>query len=606
MRFRAVLAMTGAVRQAAICGLGVCLGAAPIAVSEPSHAYGAYSEPVYGADFTAFTSANPDAPKGCTLNLSASGAFDTLNPWIVSGRFAGGVFELLYDGLLTNSPDEVSVGYTLIAESVEVSEDGQLAVFRIHPQARFHDDHPILADDVVFTAKTFGDHARPFWRLLLKDAEVTATGEREVTVRFPESADRTAALSFGLMPVLPEHYWQERDFASITMEPPLGSSAYRIEDVDPGRSITFERVRDYWAKDLPAQRGSYNFDRIRYDHYFDETTRFQALLKGDIDRMRVSEDQWQRADRSPAGQNGEIEVLRLDAWWPMGMNGFYFNLQDDRFEDVRVREALSLLVPFEWVNTRLLNGAYGRTESYFENATFAATSPPTQEERAAMRAFETQFPPDAFERVWTPGNLDLPDGVRPALRQALDLLAEAGWEIDPDTRSLQRVSDGQTLNFTVLASSDSQRKLFGAWQQQLERIGVEARMQVVDASAFEERVNSGDFDLAYRFYVPSERPGAEQVRMWGSARLNPASGGNRFGIDNPAIDHFLKQLMAAETEAERAFALRMLDRTLQWGYYVVPSYQDKQWRYAYRSGKLARPDRVPELGDGTKFWWCQQ
>lgn len=595
----------GLVFIASLAASGFVYGSGSQAETQIRHAYAPYSTPVHGPDFKHFRPANPEAPKACTLRLSADGAFNTLNPWITKGRFANGIYRWHYDSLLTLSPDEKQVGYTLIAESVEVSTDGREAVFRIRPQARFHDGEPILADDVVYTSEVFRETARPFWRVLLKDARVEALDDRTVRVRFPEGAERSAALHFGTVPVIPKHYWQDRDFGKTTMEPPLGSGPYRIAEVDPGRRIVFERVRDYWAKDLPVRVGAYNFDRIVHDHFFDRTTRLTSFLKGEGDRYRIDEREWIESQDKPAVRDGKVGILRLDAWWPMGMNGFFFNLRDGRFADVRVREALGKVMPFNWVNAHLLHKAQSRTQSYFENAAFAATSPPTQEERAQMAAFPGHFPAQAYEAAYRPHDANLPRGERESLTKALGLLREAGWRIDPDTGLQTRIRDGRVLDFAVLAASDRQEKLFGAWARQLERLGVRARLQVVDSAAYEARLADRDFEIAYRFYIPMERPGAEQIRLWGSAALNPEKNGNRFGIASLAVDHFLTRLRDAEGEAERHLALRLLDRSLQWGHYAVPSYQDRQWRFAYWRERLMPPETKPAQGDGRQFWWCR-
>lgn len=570
------------------------------------HAYAPYGKAVHGPDFEHFLAANPEAPKGCTLRLSARGAFDTLNPWTVEGRFASGVFDWLYDSLLVASPDSDQTAYGLIAGSLHVSDDGRTVTFRIRPDARFHDGTPIRASDVIFTADLFREHARYAWRMMLKNTVVTAEDDLTVRVHFPQGRDKLSVIGFGTMPVLPEHYWRNRDFSASSLEIPLGSGPYRITEVIPGRRIVFERVRDHWAQDLPVRVGMHNFNRVIYDHFFDDTARLTALMKGDVDRQQITEQQWIESTGKPAVRQGKVQLLTVPAWWPMGMNGFFFNLKDDRFSDRRVREALGMVVPFNWVNERLLHNAFTRTQSYFENAPFAATRPPTAEERAEMAAFRDQFPEAAFETAYEPHDANLPEGGRTQLLKAMNLLEEAGWTVDSKTGYLTRVHDGRPMDFTVLAFSESQEKLLGAWARQLEKLGVRARLQVVDSAAYEARMADQDFDLAYRFYIPSSRPGEDQIRQWGSAELNPARGGNRFGIDDPAIDHFLTLLQEAETEAERTFALRLLDRALQWGHYAVPSYQDKGFRYAYWTEKLSPPASLPAVGRGLEFWWCRQ
>ncbi|MBL4603935.1 MAG: ABC transporter substrate-binding protein [Emcibacteraceae bacterium] len=578
------------------------------AVDTPGkHAYAPYSTPKYPANFKHYQSANPDAPKAGTLRLSAKGTFDTLNPWIVNGRYASGVYDWLYDSLLSESPDEQQVGYALIAQSIEVSKDGREAIFHINPMARFHDGEPILSDDVIFSADVFRDKARPGWRILLKEAEVTEIDAHTVQVKFPKTANREAVYQFGVIPILPKHYWQERDFGKTTLDIPVGSGPYRIAEIKSGRQITFERVRDYWAQSLPVRVGIANFDRIIYNHFFDETTRLTAFMKGDIDLYKITEQQWGEASNKPTVQSGKIALLRVDAWWPMGMNGFFFNMRNDLFSDVHVRKALNMVVPFNWVNEHLMHGAYTRTRSYFENASFSAVFPPNSRERSEMSAFPNHFDELSLKTAFTPYDVNLSEGAREQLIAATNMLKQAGWEIDPKTGYQRHKTSGKLLEFTILAFSDSQEKLYGAWAQQLEKIGVRSKLQIVDSSAFEKRIKESDFDAAYRFYIPSPRPGQEQVRLWGSVKMNPEKeGGNTFGINSPAVDHFLKLLQVAKTDDDKAFALRLLDRALQNGHYAVPSYQDRQWRYAYWSERLVPASKPPEYGSGMEFLWCKE
>ena len=574
--------------------------------ASPRHAYVADGgAPRYGPDFAHLDSANPAAPRGCTLRRSLRRGFDSLNPWIVKGRSPISVHDWLYDGLLTGAPSEQMTGYALVAESVDAAPDRQSATFRLRREARFHDGRPITSADVVFTAGVFRAHARPFWRALLRHAEVTAPDAHTVRVVFGEPVDGLALLAFGTMPILPEHYWRARDFSATTLEPPLGSGPYRIVEVEAQRRLVWQRVDDYWADDLPIRRGAHNFARIVYDVYLDATTELIAFLKGDTDIYEITDlRRWAAAADQISASDGRIATVSYDAWWPMGMNGFFFNLRDDRFADIRVRRALAMLMPFEWVNRTMLMSGFERTASYFENSVYAASGPPDALEQSLMRRFPHVFPPRAYDTAFVPADADLPDGARRQLRAAIVLLKQAGWAPDPETTKLRRLRDGRRMDFTVLAFSDSQEALFGAWAAQLRRIGIDASLQVADPASYQARLAAGSFEVVYRFYIPAEIPGRDQVRLWGSGAIHP-DGGNRLGIDNPAIDHFLTELVAAPDRAARVRAARLLDRALQWGHYAVPGFQSRHRRYAYQSDKVAPLPPVPRRDSAVNFWWCR-
>ncbi len=593
--------------QSAWLTLALAAMAAPVSsTASPRHAYVADGgQPRYGPDAAHYAFANADAPRGCTLRMSLRRGFDSLNPWILKGRSPLSVYYWLYDSLLTESPSEPMTGYGLVAASIDAAEDRQSATFALRREARFHDGRPITSADVVFTAALFREHARPFWRALLRHAEVTAPDDRTVRIAFQEPVDGVALLAFGGMPILPEHHWRERDFAATTLDPPLGSGPYRIVEVEPQRRMVWQRVADYWADDLPTRRGAHNFERVAFEVYLDTTTELVAFLKGDTDIYEIADlRRWATAADQVSDSNGGIATVAYDAWWPMGMNGFFFNLRDDRFADVRVRQALSMLMPFEWVNRTMLMGGFKRTASYFENSVYAASEPPDAIERSVMRRFPQSFPPEAYDDAFAPADADLPDGARRQLRAAAALLKQAGWEADPATTKLRRLRDGRRMDFSALAFSDSQEVLFGAWAEQLRRLGIEARLRIADPASYQSRLADGDFEVVYRFYIPAQIPGREQLRLWGSADVHP-DGGNKLGIDNPAVDHFLTALVTAPDHAARVRAARLLDRALQWGHYAVPGFQSRHRRYAYRTDKVVPLPEAPGYGSATDFWWCR-
>ena len=559
--------------------------------------------PLYGEGFEHFPWVNPDAPKGCRLTESARGSFDSLNTWIVKGRSPTPIHGALYDGLLVASPDEDMVSYGLIANRIEVFDEGRRVVFHIDPRAVFHDGVPVKASDVVFSARTLGESGRPFYQLLLKQLEVRVLDERTVELRLPDGMEPTAILEFGEMPILPEHYWKTRNFGETTLEPFLGNGPYRFGQVEAGRRIILERVKDYWAKDLPVNKGRFNFDELAFEYFFDETGAFQAFLAGDIDKfVDMSAQRWETMYDTPAVRDGRIKRFTVEAWWPLGMNGFFFNLREERFADIRVRKALALLFDFEWPNENVFHGAYRRTRSYFQNSEFAADAPPSAEEKALMEPWRKELPEAAFETAWSPPATDGSGRDRENFRKALDLLAEAGWRYrDGKLRN----EAGEVFRFRILTNSQSQEAVLMPFFNNAKRAGMEAGLEVIDNAAYEARLRDRRFDIAYRFYIPPVIPGEEQLRMWGSDVTGQGEG-NLIGLESPMVDSFARKLAEARTLDDKRLYARLLDRSLQWGYYAIPSFYDPyaMGRVAYWD-RFAMPQTRPKSGIGEDSWWCK-
>ena len=563
-------------------------------------------DPLYGQGFEHFPWVNPNAPKGCRMTEAARGSFDSLNTWIVKGRSPTPIHGALYDGLLVASPDEDMVSYGLIANRVEVFEEGRRVVFHIDPRAIFHDGEPIEASDVIFSAKTLRESGRPFYQLMLRDLEVSALDDKTVELRIPEGMEPTVILEFGEMPVIPEHYWRDRDFGATTLEPFLGNGPYRFARVDAGRRLILERVDDYWAKDLPVNKGRFNFDELAFEYFFDETGAFQAFLAGDIDKfVDMNAQRWETMYDTPAVREGRIKRFTVEAWWPLGMNGFFFNLREDRFSDIRVRKALALLFDFEWPNENMFHGTYRRTRSYFQNSEFAADTPPTEQEKALMEPWRSELPPEAFEMAWSPPATDGSGRDRENFLQALDLFAEAGWQYrDGKLRN----EAGEVFRFRILTNSQSQEAVLMPFFNNAKRAGIDAGLEVIDNAAYEARLKERRFDIAYRFYIPPVVPGEEQLRMWGSGEADVSRQGedNLIGLENPMVDSFARKLADARTLDEKRLYARLLDRSLQWGFYAIPSFYDPyaMGRVAYWD-RFAMPEKRPKSGIGDESWWCK-
>jgi microcin C transport system substrate-binding protein len=559
--------------------------------------------PIYGEGFTHFPWVNAAAPKGGRMTEAVRGAFDSLNPWIVKGRSPTPIHGVLYDGLLTDSPDEDMVAYGLIANRVEVFDKGHRVVFHIDPRATFHDGHPVTAADVVFSARTFAEKARPFWRLILGRLDVRALDEHRVELTLPADMDATAILEFGTMPIIPEHYWASRDFGRSTLEPFLGGGPYKIGTVVPGRRVVLSRVDNYWARDLPVNKGRFNFDELAYEYFFDEVGAFQAFLAGNIDKFSdMNARRWATMYDTDAVRDGRIKRMLVDSWWPLGMNGFFFNLRDERFVDIRVRRALALLFDFDWPNENMFHGAYRRTSSYFQNSSFSAVAPPTPEEKEIMEKWRGQLPAEAFERAWTPPSSDGSGRDRENFRRALDLFAEAGWR--HENGELRHAKTGERFAFRILANSNSQEAVLTPFFNNASRAGIRAGLEVIDNAAYETRLRERRFDVVYRFYIPPVIPGEDQLRQWGSPAVQPDGKDNLSGLESAMVDDFATRLAAARSLQEKQLYARLLDRALQWGDYVIPSYYDP-----YSMGRIAwwdrfgMPETRPKAGVGIDSWW---
>lgn len=579
----------------------LCLAAT--AQAAPRHALTLYGEaPKYPANFTHFDYVNPEAPKGGTLRQAGFGSFDSLNPFINKGVAADDI-GLIYDTLTSNSLDEPFTVYGLLAEKIETAPNNQWVRFHLRPEARFHDGEPVTAEDVVFTFETLLAEGAPHFRAYYADVErVVAEGERKVRFDFKHAGNRELPLILGQLPVLPKHWWSEREFASGSLVPPLGSGPYRIEQVQAGRSIRYARVEDYWGKDLPVNRGFYNFDRVIFDYYRDNTVALQAFKAGHFDYwLETSAKNWATAYRIDAVKDGRIVKEEIANHNPTGMQGFIFNIRRPLLQDIRVREALAILFDFEWTNRQLFNGAYIRTRSYFDNSELASSGLPDGKELAILEPLRGSIPEEVFDKPF-----ELPvtrgDGIiREQQRRAYQLLTEAGWKIEND-RMLDAEGKPAKLEF-LLAQTEFERVLL-PYKRNLADLGIELEIRRVDVSQYFNRLRSRDYDMIVSGFGQSSSPGNEQRGYWHSISADNPGSRNFIGLKDPAIDSLVDQLIGADSREELVAHTRALDRVLLWGHYVVPNWHIKSWRVAYWS-HLAHPKTTPELDIGLMTWWHQ-
>ncbi len=569
----------------------------------PRHAIAMHGEPKYGADFTHFDYADPEAPKGGAVRLSAIGTYDTLNPYTLRGVAAAGL-GYLFEPLMTSSSDEAFTEYGLIALSLEVPEDRSWVIFTLRPEARFHDGHPITAEDVIWSFETLKSKGDPFYRAYYASvAKAEALGERRVKFTFEPGDNRELPLIMGQLPVLPKHYWDGRDFEKTTLEVPVGSGPYRIESFEAGRSITYARDPDYWGKDLAVMRGFNNFERIRFDYYRDSTVALEALKAGNFDfRQENNSKLWATAYDVPQVKSGQIALLTVPHEIPTGMQGFALNIRRPLFQDPKVRQALAYAFDFEWSNKNLFYGQYTRTDSYFSNSELAAHGLPEGEELAILEKYRDRIPGEVFTTAYTPPATDSSGNNRDNLRKAAQLLKEAGWSVK-DGRLVN--AEGTPFAFEILLSSPDFERIAQPFARNLERLGITARIRTVDPAQYQNRLDDYDYDMTVEVFGQSLSPGNEQRDFWGSVSADTPGGQNTIGIKDPVVDELINLVISAPSRESLVARTRALDRMLLWGHYVIPHWHIRSFRVAHWN-MFGRPEKFPKYGFAFDAWWVDQ
>jgi len=592
-------------RRIAVFAAIALMGALPAFAQEDGetyvgHAISMYGDLKYGPDFTHFDYVNPDAPKGGNVRLGALFSFDSLNPFILKGTPAAGISGI-FETLMVESEDEPFSEYGLVAESIEVPADRSWVIFNLRPEARWHDGEPITADDVVWTFETLMSEGHPYYRAYYANVvSAEKLDDHKVKFTFDQTGNRELPLIMGQLPILPKHYYETHTFNQTTMEPPLGSGPYRVKAVDPGRSITYELVEDYWGKDLPVNKGQYNFGTMRYDYYRDGSIAVEALKAHEYDfRVENSSLTWATAYTGPAVRDGLLILKEFPDHTPTGMQAFIFNLRRDKFADPRVREALGYAFDFEWSNQNLFYGQYARTKSYFSNSELAATELPSETELALLEPYRDQLPPEVFTEVYEPPVTDGSGNLRSNLHAAKQLLEEAGWTIQ---NGVLTSPDGKPMEIEILLVQPEFERIVQPFARNLERLGVKVSIRIVDASQYQNRMDSFDFDMAVASFGQSLSPGNEQRDFWGSASADINGSRNLIGIKNPAVDALVDDVIFAEDRQSLITATRALDRLLLWNYYVIPNWHSRTYRVAYWD-KFGRPELQPHYSLGFNTWW---
>jgi peptide/nickel transport system substrate-binding protein len=586
--------------------LGAALMPAASARAGSSVAIAMHGAPALPPDFTHFPYVNPDAPKGGKLTLGFEGTFDSLNPFnLKAGSTAQGINGNVYQPLMNRSLDEPFTLYGLVAQTIETNEDRTSVTFHLDPHARFSDGTPVTAEDIVFTFNLLKTKGRPQQRAAYAQVKgVDVPGPGAIHFDLTGSKDRELPLVLALMPVLSHKAVDPGAFDQTSLKSPIGTGPYRITSVKPGTRFVLTRDPDYWGKDLPSQRGLYNFDEIDIEYFRDTNALFEAFKAGLIDaRIETNPQRWASGYDFPAVREGRVRRESLPVGGPKGMEGFVFNLRRPLFRDIRLREALGLVFDFEWIDAKLFSGLYSRSKSFFDDSELSSVGHPADAaERALLAPYPGAVAPDAMAGTRVPFVTDGSGEDRSGAKKALALLAQAGYRLDDGVLK----KDGVPLAFEILLKDRNQERLALSYQAGLRRIGVDATIRLVDEVQYQRRRQKFDFDMMLGSWLASASPGNEQRSRWGSASAAQEASFNLAGVKNPAVDGLIDDMLAAKTNEDFFEAVRAYDRVLLSGFYIVPLFHAPDEWVASKI-TLAHPEASPHYGAPATAtfdsWW---
>jgi len=581
------------------------------------HGFALHGDLKYPTDFKHFDYVNPDAPKGGQLKLMGFGTFDSLNPYTLkgtspfntAGQFIYGFSELnetllIGTGSYSPSGDEPQSAYGLLAESLTYPNDVKWVEFKIRTNAYFHDGHKVDADDVVYSFRTLIEKGHPrFQQSLFGVASISAKSPSVVRVEFKETNQRANILRIGEMPVLPKHFWEFREFERSAQTKPLLSGPYEVDSFDIGNSLTLKRKSDFWGRELNAYQGRFNFDKIKVEYYRDQSIAFEAFKAGNFDLFYdYIAKNWASAYDFPALKKGQVLKEEINHHIPSTTQGFFFNSRLALFQDVKIRQALSLMFDFEWTNKALFNQAYARNQSYFPNSDFSARGLPTTEELVLLKPFKSSLPPALFNQPFTLPSTSGNGNIRKQTKQALTLLKEAGWKIIDG--KLTNTQNKQTFQFEILVQQAGIQRLVMPFIKNLERIGITATARLVDATQYKVRMDNFDFDMTTYSLSQGNAPSYEQRDYFHSSNVDIAGSQNYSGVSHPAIDSLVNAVISAKGRPELIDAMRALDRVLLWNHYTIPNWHINYHRLASWN-KFGRPKTQPIYKLGIENWWLR-
>ncbi|MFC5387639.1 extracellular solute-binding protein [Aquamicrobium segne] len=568
----------------------------------------------YGENFEHYDYVNPDAPKGGTLNSTVIGTFDSFNPYIVQGTPAAGLVQfgggLLYDTLMEQATDEGSVSHPLLAQAYQYPDDFSSATYRLDPRARWHDGQPVTVEDVIWSFEVLKANSPMYNRYYENVTEAVKLSQHEVKFQFDQKGNRELPKIMGDLVVLPKHWWEgedakgvKRDISRATLEPPLGSAAYRIKSFKPGAEIIWERVPDYWGAALPVKVGRENFDLRRYRYFLDNNAAWQAFTKGGFEDIHSENSgrRWMTAYDFPALHSGDVIRKEFISNARANMQGFVMNTRRPLFQDRRVREALSYAFDFDTVNRTQSFGLNTRITSYFMGGDFASHGLPQGKELEILENYRDSLPPELFTTEFALPRFDTRQAERKILRDAVALFKQAGWEIR--NGRMVNVESGQPFSFEILETRQDAEPTINPFIEMLRKIGVTATLRIVDTSQYINRVNDFDYDMITAVLPQSSSPGNEQRDYWSTRAANTPGSRNYSGIKDPVIDELVDRVIFADDREDLIAATRALDRVLLWSYYVVPQFTRPNVWLAYWN-KFGIPENQPAyLGADIDSWW---
>ncbi|AZO71946.1 extracellular solute-binding protein [Mesorhizobium sp. M1D.F.Ca.ET.043.01.1.1] len=568
----------------------------------------------YGENFQRYDYVNPDAPKGGTYNSVVTGTFDSFNPYIVQGSPAAGFAPfgggLLYDTLMDQAQDEGSVSHPLIAEAYKYPADYSSATYRLDPRAKWHDGQPITVDDVVWSFQVLKTNSPMYNRYFENVTEAVALSDREVEFHFNQKGNRELPKIIGDLVVLPKHWWEgtdasgkKRDVTKPTLEPPLGSAAYKIASFKPGSEIVWQRVPDYWGAKLPVKVGRENFDTQRFTYILDDNASRQAFTKGGLDDIKPenSSRRWATAYNFPAVGAGDVVKKEFKTTSPEPMQAFVLNQRRPLFQDRLVRAALTYPFDFETMNRTLFYNSNTRTHSYFGGTELASSGLPQGKELEILEKYRDKLPPELFTQEFKLPVYDSPQAERKYLKQAVDLFAKAGWVIKDG--KMVNAKTGALFKFEILGSNDTDQVIASPWIANLRKIGLDATLRIIDQTQYINRVNNFDYDAITSVLQQSESPGNEQRDFWSSKAADSPGSRNYSGIKNPVVDALVDRIIFATDRDDLVAATHALDRVLLWNYYAVPQYYRAVVWLAYWN-KFGMPEKQPSYrGADIDSWW---
>ncbi|MDR3302393.1 MAG: extracellular solute-binding protein [Spirochaetaceae bacterium] len=573
-------------------------------------------EPLYKAGFTHFNYVNPDAPKGGRLTLAAMGTYDNFHRYALRGSSPAG-YQYFYDSLMIPSDDDVDVLYPLAASRVEYASDYSYFIFEMNPRVQDYEGYPVTADDVEFTFTTIMSNGVPQFRAYYDGVTVHALDKSHVRDDMPPELDgednpqRDAngnviysiekMMGLATLPVFPKRFWGERNFSEPLLVPPVGTGPYRVKEYKMGQSLTFERVKNYWAADLPVNKGRYNFDIIHYDYYRDANVVFEAFKAGDFDfREENSAKNWATQYTGNWMETQHIVCEEIPNQIAQTTAALVFNIQRPVFSDRRVRMALNYFFDFQWMNKNFFYDSYTRTRSYFQNTVYEAQGLPSPDELAVLEPIKNLVPSEVFTTEYDPPVTDGTGNIRPGAREALRILKEAGWELK-DGKLIDR--NGKQMSFELLIYDVAIERIALAFSRNLERYGIDAHIRTVDDSQFINRLRVRDFDMISRAYPAFQTPSSDLQIVWHSKHID--STWNTVGVSDPAIDYLTTQIAANQQNGEKLLTLgHAFDRVLTWNYYIIPEWHLPSFRIAHKD-KFGKPDASPKYDIGLDTWWIK-